>query len=139
MNKIAYPEPIVGAFIMNTDNKIFLMKSHKWSNMWVVPGGHIELNETIEQALKREAKEETNLDITHPEFLCLFEFINESEFHDKRHMLFLNYRVQTTSQHVILNNEAQEYGWFGKDEALQLPLNKYTKLTIEQYASKIFK
>ena len=35
----------------------------KWGNLWVVPGGHIEYGETIEEAIKREMKEETNLDI----------------------------------------------------------------------------
>ena len=59
-----FPEPTVGALIVNPKGKIFLMKSHKFNGMFVVPGGHIELGETMEQALKREVKEETNLDIS---------------------------------------------------------------------------
>lgn len=133
-----YPEPVVGPFIINEDNKLFLMKSHKWSDLWVVPGGHIELGETIDDALKREAKEETNLDISKPEFICLWEFINGDEFHDKRHMLFLNYKVKATSNDVKLNNEGQEYGWFSKKEAEKLPLEHYTKMTLEKYSEEIF-
>lgn len=137
MNK-QYPEPVVGTFIVNDENKLFLMKSHKWSNRWVIPGGHIELNETIANTLKREAKEETNIDVTQPEFICLWEYINEDEFHTPKHMIFLNYKVKPTSFEVKLNNEGHEYGWFSKDEAMKLPLNKYTKLTIEKYSDKIF-
>ena len=138
MNKSGYPEPVTGAFIMSKDNKIFLMKSHKWSDMWVVPGGHVELNETIEHSLRREAKEETNIDIAHPTFICLWEFINDKEFHDMRHMIFFNYRVDVVKADVKLNSEGQEYGWFSQKEALQLPLNKYTRMTIEKYPEKIF-
>lgn len=137
MNK-QYPEPVAGTFIVNKENELFLMKSHKWNDMWVVPGGHIELHETIEQALIREAKEETNIDVVDPKFICLWEYINEDEFHMPKHMIFLNYRVKPISFDVKLNNEGQEYGWFSKEAARKLPLNKYTRLTIEKYPEKIF-
>ena len=68
-----YPEPAAGALIFNTEGKIFLMKSHKWHGQYVVPGGHIELGETIEEALKREVKEETDLDVHDVEFLVFQE------------------------------------------------------------------
>ncbi|HEX7041995.1 MAG TPA: NUDIX domain-containing protein [Patescibacteria group bacterium] len=137
MNK-TYPEPVVGAFIINSQNKLFLMKSHKWKDKYVVPGGHIEIGEKIEEALIREVKEETNLKITSPEFICLWEFVEEEEFHDKKHFIFLDYRVEAISDEIILNEEGQEYIWAGKDEIFQLPLEKYTKMTIEKFGSKIF-
>jgi nucleoside triphosphatase len=83
-----YPEPIAGAFIFNIKGELFLMKSHKWSDMYVIPGGHIELGETIHDALKREAKEETGLNIYDPKFICFWEFIEGKEFHKKKHMIF---------------------------------------------------
>lgn len=134
-----YPEPVVGAFIINNEGKIFLMKSKKWSDKYVIPGGHIEIGETIEEALHREIKEETNLDIENPEFICLWEFIDGKEFYDKRHMLFLNYLVKSTSSEVSLNDEGQEYVWVTKIEAMELPLESYTKMTLEKYSTKIFK
>lgn len=139
MNSSQYPEPVAGAFIINPQNKLFLMKSHKWSDLFVVPGGHIEVGETIHQALTREIKEETGLTIQNPEFICLWEFINGKEFHDIRHMLFLDYRAETTSENIILNGEGQAYVWAGKDEVMSLPLEHYTKMTLEQYSQKIFR
>lgn len=133
-----YPEPVVGAFILNKEHKLFLMKSHKWSNLYVVPGGHIEIGESILQALTREVKEETNLAITHPTFICLWEFIAEKEFHTQKHMLFLNHRVEAMTSGVKLNNEAEEYIWASEDEVLKLPLEKYTRMTLEKYADRIF-
>lgn len=109
------------------------MKSHKWTDHYVVPGGHIEIGETILQALKREVKEETGLDIENPTFICIVEFIAEDEFWKKKHMLFLNHMVHATSNRVTLNDEGQEYVWVTMQEAMKLPLEKYTKMTIEKY------
>ncbi|MBI5072419.1 NUDIX domain-containing protein, partial [Candidatus Woesearchaeota archaeon] len=55
------PTVTVGPLIFNKEGKLFLMQSPKWRNKWVIPGGKIELGETMEQAVKREIKEETNL------------------------------------------------------------------------------
>ncbi len=128
-----YPEPIVGAFIINPDGNLFLMKSHKWSNKYVVPGGHIEIGEKIEDALEREVKEETGLDIYDPKFICLWEFISENEYFKKSHMIFLNYLVKAGSNDAMLSEESQEYVWVTPKDALTLSLEKYTKLTIEKY------
>lgn len=133
-----YPEPVVGTFILNAQNQLFLMKSHKWSNLYVVPGGHIEIGETIEEAIVREVKEETNLEVNNPDFICLWEFIQEKEFHEKKHMLFLDYVVHTNGNKAVLNEEAEEYLWVERQDIFKLPLEKYTKLTLEQYADKIF-
>ena len=131
-----YPEPIVGAFIFNTKGKLFLMKSHKWGGMYVIPGGHIEAGETMKKALEREVKEETGLDIFDPQFICFWEFIEEKEFYKKKHMIFFNFSVKTKAKEVTLNDEAQEYLWIEPEESLKLPLNKHTRMTLEQYILK---
>jgi nucleoside triphosphatase len=133
-----YPEPIVGAFILNKKGQLFLFQTHKWNNSYCVPGGHIEWGESIDNALLREVKEETNLIVKKKKFLCLWEFIAEEEFWKKKHMIFLNFLVETTNemQEVKLNHEAEEYIWITPQKALSLPLEKYTKLTIEQYLLK---
>lgn len=129
-----YPEPIVGAFVINHKGELLLIKTHKWSDRFCVPGGHIELGEKIEDALKREVLEETGVNITKLKFLCLWEFIAEKEFYKKKHMLFLNYQATAVEPiKVVLNEEAQDYVWVLPKDALKLPLEKYTKLTIEKY------
>lgn len=51
--------------IYDKDKRILLEKRTD-NGMWCVPGGALELGETLEEALKREVKEETSLDIFNP-------------------------------------------------------------------------
>ncbi len=51
--------------VLNEDKVLLLLASDltKISGKWSFPGGHICYGETIEESLKREVKEETNIDI----------------------------------------------------------------------------
>jgi nucleoside triphosphatase len=121
MNTKRYPEPIVGALIFNREGKIFFMKSPKWKNKLVIPGGHIEQGESIEKALKREIKEETNLHIFDIKFSSVSELIFSEEFHKKRHFIFLNYVCKTKNSNIVLNKEGVSYIWITPEKALKLP------------------
>lgn len=128
-----YPEPTVGALIFNREDKLFLMRSHKWKGKWVVPGGHIELGERMEDALRREVKEETNLNIDEIEFLCFQEFIYDARFWKRSHFIFFDYACRTDATEATLNDEAEEYRWVTLDEALALPVEYYTAVAILKY------
>ena len=132
-----YPEPVVGVLIFNPDNKIFLMKSPKWNGKYGVTGGHIEIEETIEEAIKREAKEETNLDVFDIHFLNVQECIFSEFFYKKKHFIFLDYFCKTKDSNVILDDrEGVEYVWVTIDEALKLDLNPYSRNTILEYQKR---
>lgn len=133
MAKQQFPEPTVGAMIFNAEGKLFLMKTHKWGNKYAIPGGHIEMGETMVDALKREIKEETNLDIHNIQFLCFQEFIYDDAFYEKRHFIFFDYVCETDSTDVILNDEAQEYVWAPLSDIASLPVEPYTMKTIRYY------
>ena len=65
---------VVAAIIMK-DNKILATKRGygEFKGGWEFPGGKMEKDETDEQALVREIKEEMNVDITVKEFLATVE------------------------------------------------------------------
>ncbi|HPF83148.1 MAG TPA: NUDIX domain-containing protein [Bacilli bacterium] len=63
-------------FIIDPENKKILLVKHKKFNKWVQPGGHIENEETPEEAALREAYEETGLRID----LVGDRFPRESDF-----------------------------------------------------------
>ena len=136
MTEQQFPEPSVGALIFGPDGKIFLMRSHKWRDKYTVPGGHIELGETLEDALKREVKEETGFDIYDIKFIFFQEFIYNDEFWKKRHFIFFDHACRTDSTDAQLNYEAQEYTWVSLEDALNLPIDSYTEKAIRECIKK---
>jgi len=137
LTKQQYPEPTVGGLIINPDQKIFLMKTHKFRGKYVVPGGHIELGERMQDALIREVKEETNLDVFDIQFLCFQEFIYNESFWKKRHYIFFDFVCRTDTMEAQLNEEAQEYIWVTPQEALEMPIDPYTGVAIRKYLQRV--
>lgn len=133
MSEQIFPEPTVGVFIFNRKGELLLLQSHKWPGKYVVPGGHLELGERIEEAARREALEETGLEVHSLRFLCWQEFIYNPSFWKPRHFIFFDYACQTDSTDVCLNEEAESSLWIDPHEALGLPLDEYTRVSINRY------
>ena len=127
-----FPEPTVGVFIFNQAGELLLLKSHKWPGMYVVPGGHVELGERIEEAVIRETKEETGLDVYGIEFINFQEFIYDPSFWKRKHFIFFDYACRTDSTNVQLNDEAEDYVWVRLSAAVELPLDVYTRTSINR-------
>ena len=132
MSDQIFPEPTVGVFIFNQMGEMLLLKSHKWPGKYVVPGGHVELGERLEEAAIREAKEETRLDIYDLKFINFQQFIYGPSFWKKRHFIFFDFACKADSLKVELNDEAEEHVWVKLDDVLHLPLDSYTRTSIEK-------
>lgn len=129
-----YPEPTVGALIVNKEGKILLAKSHKWFDKYTLPGGHIEVGETMKEAVAREVREEVGLDVEVAEFLLMQEAIFAEEFWKKKHFIFFDFLCRSRDQQVKLDGrELQEHVWEYPGAAFRLNLDSYTKKTLEEY------
>ena len=134
------PTVTVGPLIFNKEGKLFLMQSPKWHNKWVIPGGKIELGETMEHALKREIKEETNLELADIQFLTVLENIFDPVFIKKKHFIHLNFTEKAKNfENVILNEEAIAHKWVTLEEAEKMDLEPYTRKLIAVYKEKVLK
>ncbi|MDA0813302.1 MAG: NUDIX domain-containing protein [Verrucomicrobia bacterium] len=123
-----YPIATVGALIFNELNQVLMIRTHKWSNRWGIPGGKIERGETTEEALRREIREETALEIDEIRFVIVQDCIEPAEFYTSAHFLLFNFTAKRVSGVVALNDEAEEFVWIDPQLALaELDLNQPTR------------
>jgi len=121
------PIATVGALIYNARGEVLMIRTHKWSDLWGIPGGKIKAEETSEDALRREIKEETALDVREIQFVFVQDSVNSKEFYRPAHFILLNYTCVAEGEAVTLNDEAEEYRWVRPEAALELPLNTPTR------------
>ena len=127
------PLATVGALIFNGAGEVLMIRTHKWSNLWGIPGGKIKWGETSEAALRREIKEETDLNVTGIEFVLVQDCIHSKEFYRDAHFVLLNYTCRCTVKNprVKLNEEARESRWVTPAVASKMHLNTPTRILLE--------
>jgi phosphoglycolate phosphatase len=126
------PIATVGGLIFDDEGRVLMVRTHKWSDLWGIPGGKIKLGESSLDALRREILEETDLAITDIRFVLVQDCIHSQEFYRDAHFVLLNYTCRRVAQNEVkLNAEAQEYRWLTIADALALPLNQPTRVLID--------
>lgn len=108
-----------------------LLRMHEKYDMWLPPGGHVELDEDMVEAALREAKEETGLDVTllgtpgesldeGERELLLPRFINRhpvSETHE--HISFIYFGTSKDRELAPAEGEKTDgFKWFEREELL---------------------
>jgi ADP-ribose pyrophosphatase YjhB (NUDIX family) len=128
----------VGALIFNQSGEVLMIRTHKWSDLWGIPGGKIKYGETALAALRREIKEETDLDVENVEFVLVQDCIHSKEFYREAHFVLLNYTCCCKgSPSVRLNSEAQEFRWLSFQDALGLNLNQPTRTLLSRVKAQL--
>jgi phosphoglycolate phosphatase-like HAD superfamily hydrolase/ADP-ribose pyrophosphatase YjhB (NUDIX family) len=133
----AHPVCTVGALIFGAEGRVLMIRTQKWSNLWGIPGGKIKWGEPSSDALRREIKEETNLDIDAVAFVLEQDCIRSPEFYREAHFVLLNYTCRARpGTEVKLNEEAQEFRWVTPAQALRMPLNQPTRTLLEKVVAE---
>lgn len=112
----------VSMVIFNKDySKILLIKQYGRDNNILV-AGYVSKGENLETTLKRELKEEVDLDV------LSFKY-NESQYFEKSNTLICNFIVQSASEDFHLTSEVDSASWFSieaaKNEILKNSLAEY--------------
>jgi mutator protein MutT len=124
------------AIIVNDDNKILLLKRadepKTWEpNKWALVGGGIEKGENPNEAVQREIKEETGLDID--KFTDTFTIQRHKS--SIEHVFACRYDGEPTD--ITLNKENTNYGWYDVNEMEYLDtvphLIEYITIAFKKY------
>jgi ADP-ribose pyrophosphatase YjhB (NUDIX family) len=113
----------VGAVIEDNEGRVLLVK-HKperggyWQGKWICPGGSLELGETLEDGARREAKEETGLDIDVRNLLLPFERIVHEGRRTALHVIYIDFVARVVGGEFMPASDVGEGKWVLKKDLL---------------------
>lgn len=110
------------ALLIHKEDQILLIrrKNVLGSGSWSTPGGHLDFGETPEDCARREAMEETGLQVKNIRFVAVTNDVFPAE---GRHYItfWMEGNYETGEAQVNAPDEMDAAGWFSKD-ALPAPL-----------------
>jgi ADP-ribose pyrophosphatase YjhB (NUDIX family) len=121
MTKKLYPElPIVGVgAVIISQGKLLLEKrgNEPAKGKWSIPGGVVELGESLQSAVVRETKEETGLDV---EVIELVDVVDQVDLDEagkvKYHFVIVDFYVKVKGGVAQADSDADQLEWVPLDE-----------------------
>jgi len=142
MAKKLYPDlPIVGVGAVIIDHgKLLLEKrgNEPAKGKWSIPGGVVELGETLEDAVIRETKEETCLDVEAPRLIdVVYQVDLDEEGGVKYHFVIVDYFVTVKDGQVNAASDADELQWVPLEEVENYDLTASFRRFFQKNKKKI--
>ncbi len=139
---VQYPtKPVVGVGAIILDgNKILLekRKNAPGKGKWSIPGGLVELGERVEQAVIREVKEETGLEVIEPRLVDIVDHISLDEKGAvKYHFVIIDYLVTVKSGKPKAASDADALKWVPFNEVEQYNLTESFRRFFRQNRQKL--
>lgn len=128
----------VGALILNDKGEVLLCKrSQNASNergCWEAPGGAVEYGEKLEDALRREIREELDIDL---ELLEQFPASNHIIPADRQHWVATTFlvKIKNGTPKIMEPDKCDEIRWFSFDD-LPSPLSIVTQMDVTHYLKR---
>lgn len=122
---------IIVAALVEKDGKFLLTKEilESGKEYWIIPGGGVEFGESLQDAVKREIKEETNLDIEIKDFAGFQEAIVPKYNY---HTILFFYRVSPKNNDLKLEKKIVGAKFFAKQEIKDLNLVDSSRKFLER-------
>jgi mutator protein MutT len=120
------PIPAVVALLRNDRGDVLLVKRavDPALGKWALPAGYIEIDETVEQALKRELHEETGLKAHKLRLLGVY--IQKSVYYES--VLTIGYIVDSYSGELRAGDDADDVAFRNISDITDLPFESHRKI-----------
>ena len=109
-----YPKLVAGAFIFNNKGELFLRTTPSQGNRYTCVNGRVEWGETLEETLRKNVEEKTNLRIKSFELIGLTDGldITSPDSPEPIHMVFADYKVAVEdAPRFKSNNSERKHAW----------------------------
>jgi ADP-ribose pyrophosphatase YjhB (NUDIX family) len=142
--KRLYPDqPVVGiGAVIVHEGKIVLIKrgNEPSKGKWSIPGGLVELGESLEQTVIRETKEETGLDVETPSLMDAVSNVDLDEMGKvKYHYVIIDFLVHVKNGTAQASSDAEELHWVPLDEVEDYNLTASFRLFFKHNREKMEK
>ena len=126
--------PVLGAAaVVIHDGRVVLIRRGKAPSAgeWSIPGGAVELGESVEAALRREVREETGLDIAVGRFLEVFERVERDDDGVVRfHFVVLDYAATVVGGTLRAGDDAADVALADPDDLGSLRARRHVRRVI---------
>jgi 8-oxo-dGTP diphosphatase len=124
VSAVDHPAVGVGAVVIHRD-KVLLIRRGKepLRGRWVIPGGTVEVGETLHEALVREIEEETGIVVRPLEVVMVFDRIEREAGAVRYHYVIVDYFCEYVSGQPRAGSDAEAVTFVARDElpTYQLP------------------
>ncbi|RKX95143.1 MAG: phosphohydrolase [Spirochaetes bacterium] len=132
MSERLYPEkPMVGvgAVIFKNDEVLLIKRGNPpLAGEWSIPGGKLEENESIIEAVKREIKEECNVLVDIDDLIDMFEYIEKDEENRvKYHFIVFDFKAQYLKGKLNHLSDASAARWVKLNDIDKYKMKKDAK------------
>jgi 8-oxo-dGTP diphosphatase len=140
--KREYPDrPLigVGAVILDRGRALVVRRATEpLKGEWSIPGGVLELGETLRAGVIREAREETGLDVVPIEVLEVYDRIVADEAGKTRyHYVLIDYLCQVTGGELRAASDVSEVRWLTEQELDGFPIADSAEEVIRKGFEKV--
>lgn len=125
------PEAIAAVLVLDSEGRVLLREEtmNSGAKKWVVPGGHVEFGEKIEDAALREIREESSLEVALGNLILIHEAVYP-EF--GYHAIIFFYSGQVVSG-TLSSESGAPMGFFSPEDALKLDLVMSARRVIGEF------
>ena len=129
-----YPRVAVGAFVFKDDRVLLVRRGRPPAKgLWAIPGGSMNLGESLQEATEREIREETGIIIKAKEPVYTFDVIERDEDDRIRfHYVIVDLMAEYVSGSVQSGDDALDARWVSPGEIKALDVTERTLMVLEK-------